>query len=86
MCYATTNTTMKLCRASYCQVLLYTPKDDRDATFVDVSAAAENASAAWMTTGAGENFTVSAPDGHTRFETTEQSVLVKWLQEATGGV
>ncbi len=65
-------------------VLLYTPQQDRDATFVDVDACVAVLQQAWARAGASGNLTHEAPDKPTTMTAAETAVLLGWLDKVAG--
>merc|ERR1712118_185664 len=61
-------------------VLLYTPQQDRDATYNDVKACVSNLEKQWTAAGAPNNLTVIAPVKPTIMAHEESAQLVLWLK------
>jgi hypothetical protein len=66
--------------------LLYTPKQDRDATYADVESTVVSAAKAWEAKGARSKLVHLAPDNYTMMGQTELAVLTSWLAEASASL
>ena len=64
--------------------LLYTPKEDRDATYEDVAACTAKAQEVWAAKGAATKLTVAAPDLVTQMGDAETTAAVAWAKSVAG--
>ena len=67
-------------------VFLFTPQQDRDATYSDVAACVGTIAQSYSKQGASGNLTTVAPNVSTGMTSAETDALLAWLKNVTGGV